>query len=128
GTVQPLATSASSPRTAPYHTEASSSTVTSPTSVAVGATKARGCTWGAFPSSSKTCMPTSPCEQSSERRTGESAGVPSSDPQRGLEEVSSGPRTTCPRTFLSSTELSALPGTSRRGCRTEGARFATTSG
>src|SRR5438270_9711417 len=46
-------------RTAPYQTEASSSTVTSPTSVAVGATNARGCTLGAFPSSSKNGMPTS---------------------------------------------------------------------
>src|SRR5439155_12021960 len=32
-------------RTAPYQTEASASTTTSPTSVAVGATKASGWTW-----------------------------------------------------------------------------------
>ena len=37
-------------RTALYHTEAFSSTVTSPMSTAVGAMKADGCTVGRFPS------------------------------------------------------------------------------
>src|SRR4051812_23239615 len=43
--------------------------MTSPTSVAVGATKAVGCTSGAFPSNSNSGMPTSR-RRSGERRTG----------------------------------------------------------
>ena len=43
--------------TAPYQTEAPASMVTSPTSVAVGATKASGCTVGAFPSKLNSGMP-----------------------------------------------------------------------
>ena len=43
--------------TTPYQTEAPASTTTSPTSVAVGAIHASGCTWGERPSKENSGMP-----------------------------------------------------------------------
>src|SRR3954471_4707360 len=53
--------------TAPYQTDAPASTVTSPTSVAVGATNASGCTVGRLPSNANSGM-------SARRRRAELAG------------------------------------------------------